>query len=191
MRWQMRLYRFKRFFKERWGLIVATVIATLLATVIIASIKWFIGFAWLKAVANAIEIFSLKKAPITYWCLSLIFVAGFILCLAILYLPKIIRQNLKDYIKDEVEGLIWAWEWSGLRDIVDVKSLCPNCQGQLQYHEEYRDKGYYVCVCCRKFKKEIESRQYKFECEVHIEIKRRIQTGEWKLAKKRMKRLKK
>ncbi len=180
MIWQLWLYRLKLFFKKHLGVIVSSVIAILLA----ALIERYIGFDWIKACLYAIGSFSFKKTSISYWSLSLIFIGGFILCLAILYLPKIIRQNLNDYRNDEVKGLIWEWDRSGRRDIVDLKSLCPNCQGELKFHDEY--KKYYACSCCN-FEKEIKSRQYEFEHGVYIEIKRRIRTGEWRLAKRRIK----
>lgn len=164
------------------------VIAGVIAGLVLAAIFKLFGFGWINLCIQDIIIFILKQISIPYYVLALIFVAGFILCLAILYLPKNIRQNLKDYIKDEVEGLIWAWGWSFSRNIVDLKSLCPNCQGELEFQDGY--KKYYACICCN-FEKEIKSRQNEFKHEIYIEIERRIRTGEWKLAKKRMKQLKK
>lgn len=96
---------------------------------------------------------------------------------------------VNEYTRDEIEGVFWEWEWVmeiGYYDymISSLKPLCPKCWNELiEYEKDRFGNQKMYCDhkgCSFKHEKRVNRDQ------IEREIRRRVRTGEWKDAKKRL-----
>jgi hypothetical protein len=98
------------------------------------------------------------------------------------------NKKIKSYLMDEVKGLIWEWDdfqaFTDESPPYNLTPLCPRCWAKLPVTDATHN---YQCISC-DFKKDYELTHKELIEVVKIEIEKRIKTGEWKLAKSRIKR---
>jgi hypothetical protein len=95
------------------------------------------------------------------------------------------EPEVKDYRRDEFEGLIWYWSWNYFDAIDNLYCCCPTCELQLIGKLNYA--GYptspqldFFCESCRGRKAVIEGDHNQVEQRIQRLIQQKIRTGSWR-----------
>ena len=186
--WLIDRERAKKLIGDNNGLIVAAF------AIIIFYVLWSHGwFHWLTH-------------PVTWpvWALILLGIFGFIFwggiqfCVKLATSPEQPRPiSPHEYTTDEVEGIVWRWDYRGDKFHDQLDAFCPNnaCKCRLTMksdHDRISLRGFgpgahvvnpisFLCSKCG-FKRSFDSDWNKVKHEVFLELERRINTGEFQRA---------
>lgn len=166
--------------------IIGKWIRSLLTLAVVALVGYVISLCkdWLTAD-------HLLELPGWKWVVIFVIIATIplFIVLAIYLIHNRTRSRTPTYDSDEIFGVWWKWSWRLTRKWKDFPdaffSYCPCCAGGLSYDtHNYR-------LYCRDCGFEIV---YHFDLgedfvEVRREVERRLRTGKYKQAKKRLKKL--
>ena len=170
----------KKFLKKHYKLIIAPVIAGLL----LWSIKSFVSADIFKKIIGILT----TRYDLPFYILLLLFIAGLV-CPFLFKITLFLKRNwMSDYYRDEVNGLVWdnVQVRTGESPPANLTPLCPICWADLPTSDSTNK---YECVSCG-FMKEYNYFHRDVLTLVKIEINKRIRTGDWKEAKKRIREIK-
>ena len=119
--------------------------------------------------------------------LGLLAVLVSLICWSLTHAGKA-QRDWRDYVSDELLGLVWHWRYA--RNEIQELSLsafCPHCRHRLQPQQDadHRPPGpktapvTLLCPHCG-FKREFDSHFDQLKAKVIAEIERRLNTGEYR-----------
>ena len=170
-----------------------SVIATLIATAIIAGVKPFRGvafitFKWLWGVIIVFVQHLITPISVPMW---LIYV-GILILLVMLWIMlkkvfkglavNVVEQLPDTYITDTFYGLMWRWRMNSDFRPYQIAAFCPKCD--MQFFPHNLTYGYnnirFNCDKCGFTSTIIEKEPGHLEEWVSREIQRKLRTNEWK-----------
>ena len=174
-----------------WSKVIATCIATFILFLIATIASYLVGL-W-PAIGSVIKYgwnFVNSSTTTPNWLLG----SMAILCVLFIYAllgrlkDRFVEEedqtiDFKSYTKDYFEGILWSWRYSG-ELIMDLQSLCPNCQYQI-IPKRIQDMigtvlGYdYLCDDCGHSAGQFLKSPAELNQIIKHKIQRRLRTGEW------------
>jgi hypothetical protein len=173
------------FWKKYKGEIIVGLIVTVVGGIIPAAILSL--SPQLRGLAiKGLEKIQTEVAIPLYWLLTM-FAFGVLVTRVLIWKANKKTKTLSDYDRDEVSGFVW--EWDDYKFDSKFKPLCPKCLAELLFAADGSDRTHYRCISCG-FKKNCNMDHHILLKFVEIEIDKRIRTGDWKQAEKRITEIK-
>lgn len=94
-----------------------------------------------------------------------------------------------EYTQDEIEGVIWEWKWyseHGEYRKYALTPLCPRCMNELVIYPKNPYRNTIRQMYCDRKECSFKYEGWMNYDRIEREIERRVRTGEWKNAKKRL-----
>ncbi|QHI69493.1 hypothetical protein [Tichowtungia aerotolerans] len=169
-----------------------SVVATLIATLIIAIVKpmrnmAIVVFKWLWQIILAFKAHLGSTASVPWWLVYAV------LAIIILLLSRAIRQALQSlatdvakasplsYTTDHFHGLVWRWRMDSDFQPYRISTFCPHCDMQLRpCSSGYGYSTQFHCDKCGFSSSNIEMETGQLEEWISREIQRKLRTNEWK-----------
>ena len=145
----------------------------------------FISQRFQELVIKSLDKIQVEVTLPFYW-LPIIFALGALVIRLLIW-----RANKKSesYLMDEIQGLVWEWDYfqTSTSDSppYNLTALCPQCLAKLPITDT---TCHYQCPSC-SFEKDCSLTHENLMAFVKTEIEKREKTGDWKLAKNRIKKV--
>lgn len=172
------------FWKEHSKGIAASVVTA--AT--LGAIHFLMGWQWLKAMSAMLADHLGGDMTMRRYWVPVGIGATLLFSEVARRLPGILRQGPSYYRRDEVFGVLWEWGDQEYTGDDGLRAFCPDCQGKVYLNDT---PGGLECVCaCCSFRLAFPQADAPV-CRTAVgdEIERRRRTGEWRQARKRLRRL--
>lgn len=162
-------------------LVVSGIVA---AISVYSAVQW-----WSYAVGAALSAWRWLMAPsgVARWAVGLLIVCTLLLLIGIALacwdsLTKAKPLDWADvYEEDELYGMRMRWS-NFARSIRDIHALCPKCTSECEvvYPQSYPPMSKFRCITCAHTSDEIPGVGMEALRRIEVEIRRRINSGEWK-----------
>lgn len=168
-----------------WKKVFISVIGGLIVAATIAAIRcWSSILSQLESVMNWLTD-PISVSRLWFGTLLLSFVVLVVFILAIVVIAVYSRNSKQDvpqqeYKQDLFFNLIWKWDWvAGI--LVGISAYCPRCKRIMRYSEEseYYGPTHFHCQGC-SHSVPLQGNREEVDKSVRVEIKHKIDTGNWK-----------
>lgn len=166
--------------------------STVIAGVILAVIGYLAKFipGFYPSILGGIKrgwnwVFS--TTPIPNWLWITMAIATLIFIVAILRELLVSNKNtqeISEYCKDDVFGVVWRWEYSG-NQIFNLYSFCPRCDIQIfpsmgvELYDDNKAFSIFHCGNCNEFETTVRIDPDDLNREVTLQVHRKLRTGLW------------
>lgn len=184
--------RIQPMLKKVWGDPVwSAVISTGIISAIVATFAYMSGYvSTIVGWFGILWAFILASSSVPNWMLGIGVLLAFATVTRIVVLawssvdegPAL--PGWRSYKRDSFFGVVWAWDYGSNGQLVDIHSLCPQCQCQIVPRYEDRwpiDSCYHFeCDACGYKGEEVKGCYEEIVNKIIRFSQRKIRTGDWK-----------